>query len=466
MLSFGSILSQFTTLSLNNSSANQTLGKTQINQQHRYLLQRYFDNERTTTLTTIAPQTLTLATAPAYGDTSATLSSNWTWPSTSQLVVFSDGEQRTCYFTQNSSTITWISSLLGAFFGSISAASTSTNELTYTLNPYVDPSNANSSAFVNGVALAFYGSSLPGGITAGTTYYAGNITSTTFKIYTDSGLTNVVTITSTGTATFSSPFTTTINTMGVQSYKLPANVSKIRNATITVGQLVYTPAPVQSIEDWTKLNALPYNAEIPAYFFVYAGELNFWPIPSNTGDIITINCQIVVPDMTFSDYTTGTINTGSVGSNQITGTNTSWHTTGGYPLNTDLTFMNLYLIITPPGGDGIPYQIQSFQSDTALTLIKPLVYAPNVSGASYTIGQYPLLFPDFHDILIYWALRIYFLSIAKDPVRYQAFDQIYQEKLQQMEFYLANKQVNVDLSANPILANPNLYPFVPPPTNQ
>ena len=72
------------------------------------------------------------------------------------------------------------------------------------------------------------------------------------------------------------------------SYPLPANVSKIKNSTITVGQLVYTPAPVQTIQEWTRLNALPYTSEIPAYFFVYGGELNFWPIPSATGDVMTL----------------------------------------------------------------------------------------------------------------------------------------------------------------------------------
>lgn len=335
-----------------------------INEQHKYLLLKYFDNERSFTMVTIGPQTLTLAGALASGATSATLTSNWTSISCEQLVVFSNSEQRTVSFTQNSASISW-----------------------------------------------------------------------------QSGLT--------------SSATTSISCVGVQAYPIPANISKVKNVTITVGQLVYTPAPVQSIQEWTKLNALPYTSTIPAYFFVYNNQINFWPIPSSSGNIITVNCQINVADMTYSDYTTGTISTATVGSNQITGSGTSWNT--NFPTNVDLTFANLYLIITPPKGDGIYYQIQSFTDATTLNLIKPIVNAPNISSANYVIGQYPLLSGDFHDILVYWALKIYFSSIVKDADKFQLYDGIYKEKLELMKGYLANKQVNVDLSVTPVLTNPNLF---------
>ena len=163
--------------------------------------------------------------------------------------------------------------------------------------------------------------------------------------------------------------------------------------------------------------------------------------------------------MTYQDYSTGTINTASVGSNIITGTSTTWNSVGNYPLNTDLTFANLFIQIAPPGGDGLYYQIQSFQSDTSLTLIKPLVNAPNTSGASYTIGQYPLLQGDFHDIPVYWALKVYHSSISKDTDKASLYDGIMANKLTLMEAYLSTKQVSVDLGTTPIPRNPNLYPY-------
>lgn len=366
--SYTALTNLYTTLSLNGSSANTTLAGILLNDQHRYLLLKYFDNERSFTLLTIGPQSLTLTGSLSSGATSGVLTS--AWPSTNitcqQLVVFSSGEQRTVTFTQGSTAISWQSPLTASA-------------------------------------------------------------------------------------------TTAISTQGVQAYPLPANVSKIKNSTITVGQLVYTPAPVQSIQEWTKLNALPYASSIPAYFFVYNNQLNFWPIPSTAGQIITLNCQINVADMTYSDYTTGTIASSGmvVGSNTIVGSGTTFST--AFPPNVDLTFANILFTATPPGGDGLAYPVQSVTDATHLTLLKPVINAPNTTGASFTIGQYPLLAPDFHDIIVYGALRIYYQSIVKDSERFQLYDKTYNEKLQLMEFYLSTKQVNVDLSVTPVQKNPNLY---------
>ncbi len=457
MKSYTDLTNFFNTLSVSVAPSNTSLAGILINDAHRYLLQKYFDNEGTVTLRTVGPANYTLsASFAASGATSATLASAWGHQSGQQLVVFSSGEQRTVNFVLGSSKITWSSPLLGSFDGSVTSASSADNTVTYTLNPvgYI------TSSIADGEEVMFAGSSLPGGITAGTAYYFGNITSTTFKLYTDSALTNPVTITSTGTGTFTSVITTTIATMGLQAYMLPANVSKIVNSTITVGQLVYTPAPVNSMAEWTKLNALPYNSSIPGYFFVWERQLNFWPIPSDFGDIISINCQLKAVDMTYSDYSTGTISSADVGSNTITGSGTLW--ASQYPTGVDLGPQNLYLTISPPGGDGLAYKIQSVTDDTHLTLYKTIVYAPNTSGANYKIGQYPMLFDDFHDILVFWALKIYYNSVIKDVDKYQMWDGVVKERLVYMTNYLSTKQVNVDLSVVPVMNNPNLYTYYPP----
>jgi hypothetical protein len=366
----------FTGLAQNNTTANQTLAGILINDVHRYTLLRFFDNERSFTMTTVGPQVLTLTTATlAAGLTMANLTTAWTYNSCQQLVVFSDGEQRTVFFVQGSIVITWQSPT--------TAVQTSAS----------------------------------------------------------------------------------ISCAGVQSYPLPANISKLKTASITIGQLVYIAYPVNSVQEWVKLNALPYNAAYPAYFFMYNDQLSFWPIPSNTGQIISLYAQVFTPDMTYQDYiSSATIANGtisdSVGSNAITGSSTTFNTVGTFPVGVDLTFSNIFLTITPPGGDGLNYQVQSVASDTALTLTKPIVYAPKTSGNYFSIGQYPLLAPDFHDALVYGALRTYFSSIAKDTDKAGYFGGLYQEKLQQMEFYLSSKQVNVDLGSSPVQRNPNLYNFV------
>lgn len=360
----------FADLTQNNSTENVGLGGALINDQHRYLIQKFFDNERTYTTVTIGAQTLTLTAPPAAGATTATLTTPWTSITTHQLVVFSDSDQRTVVFTQGSTNIFWQTGLL-----------------------------ANS--------------------------------------------------------------TITIKTIGVQAYPIPANVSKIKNDTITVGQLVYTPAPVQSIQEWTILNSLPYTSDIPNYFYIYQNEVLFWPIPSTSGNIITFNYKARVPNLSYANYTTGTI-AGSAGSNQIVGTSTSWNVTGLFPLNTDLSFANLMICPLPPSGDGLWYPIQRFLSDNTLELNLPIVHAPNLTTANYIIGQFPLLQEDFQDAIVYGALKIYYGSIVEDAGKYKQYTNEYQLRLDLLEAYAGTKSVNVDLGSQPVPANPNLFIFANP----
>ena len=361
----------FGSLSNNKSTTNIALGKQLISDQHRYLLQKYFDNERSYRTLTRGAEDLTLTGALSTGATSATLTADWTGPTTTQLVTFSNGEQRTVLFSENQTYVSWTPAL--------------------TSNATVD-----------------------------------------------------------------------ISTVGVQAYPIPSNVSKIKNDTITVGQLVYTPAPVQSIQEWTMLNALPYTSDIPNNFYIYNNQVLFWPIPSTSGNVITFNYKARTPNLSIEDYTTGTLSDLAQGSNEITGVSTAWNTTGSFPLNTDLSFFNLYIQITPPEGDGIWYPIQRFTSDTALVLSQPLQDAPSATATNYIIGQLPLLQEDFHDMLVYGALLTYYSSIVDNDNAFNKYQNMYNERLNLLESYAGTKSVNVDLGSQTVPNNPNLYIFAPP----
>lgn len=364
MKTYSTLVNLFTNLSNNSTSENESLGGQLISDQHRYTIQKYFDNERTYTTLTVGGTDLTLTGALISGATSATLTTAWSSQSCWQLVVFSNGQQRTVYFTQGSASISW--------------------------NP---PLTASA--------------------------------------------------------------TVDISTVGQQSYRIPANVSKIKNDTITVGQLVYTPAPIQSIQEWTLLNALPYNSDIPNYFYIYNNEVLFWPIPSTSGNVITFNYKARVPDLNIADYTTGTLSSIAVGDNQITGVGTTWGSIA--PTGVDILFLNLFIKITPPLGDGIWYPIQRFESNTSVTLLTPIQNAPSATATGYVIGQLPLLQEDFHDMLVYGALKLYFSSIVQDEKKYKQWAGEYQMRLDLLEAYAGSKSVNVDLGAQPIPNNPNLF---------
>lgn len=364
----------FTTLTGNNSVQNVALGTNLVNDQLRYLIQKYFDNERTVQTTTVGGMSLTTTGSLSAGAVVATLTASWTYPTVTQLVNFSDGEQRQVLFTNGLATITW-----------------------------AVPLNDN--------------------------------------------------------------VTSSISSVGVQDYAIPANISKIKNDTINVGQLKYQPTPVMSRQEWDTVNFLPYTSDIPNYFFIYNNNLSIWPIPSTTGNIITFNYKTRVADMTFADYSTGTLaaNGMAPGSTSVTGLATSWHTTGNFPLNTNILYYNLYIKANPPFGDGIWYQISEFNSDTTLTLLNPVVDAPNITTATtYTIGQLPVLSEDFHDMLTYGALLTYYLAIVKDKDAYDKFKELYDNRLILLEDYAGTKSFNVDLETEPNQMNPNLFEYASP----
>lgn len=366
MKSLTTLTNLYTNLSQNVSTANVALGQQLMSDQQRYLIQKYFDNERTVTTTTVGSMKLTLTGGLSIGAVSATLTVAWAYPTGSQLVNFSDQEQRTVLFTNGSAAITW-----------------------------------------------------------------------------SGGLTNAV--------------TSAISTYGFQAYNIPANISKIKNDTINVGQLRFVPAPIQTRGEWDLINFLPYNSDIPNYYFIYNGQLLIWPIPSTTGNIITFNYKARVPDLNIVDYVTGTLSGITAGSTSITGVATVWSSVA--PLNKDLSYLNLQIRITPPNGDGIWYPISMFTSDTTLVLGVPIVNAPSSTASAYVIGQLPLLSEDFHDMLVHGALMTYFASIKKDADQFKLFQTLYTQRLSLLEDYAGTKSVNVDLGAQPQFSNPNLYPY-------
>lgn len=388
MKSAATLLNLATSLSQNTSAANQSLALQILGDQHRYKLQKYFDNEREYQTTTVGSMSLTTTATLALGAVSATLTASWTYPTCQQLVTFSDGDQRTVLFTNGSTAITW-----------------------------------------------------PGGL--------------------------------------NQACTTAISTSGVQDYAIPAQISKITSTYIQVGQLRFVPVPIHTRVDWDRVNFLPYSSDIVNYAYIYNGTLRFWPIPSATGNIIQFNYKARVPDFTFlfqsggssvwtpgttpTDYTTGTITPPAVGSTSVTGITTAWNTTGGFPLNTDVSYFNLFFRIDPPKGDGIWYPISMFNFDTSLTLATPMLnQSSSAGGATYTIGQMPILQEDFHDMLPYGFQLTYFSSIVADTAKYKQFKQMYDEREERLQDYAGTKFIAVDLDAEPVLSNPNNYPFAQP----
>lgn len=432
MLSFTEQQTKFGDFSQNTSTANLARGAYLANQEHRYLLQKYFNNEGSFSISTIGSNTLYLTAAPAINAVSATLAVAWAFPTCTTVVTFSDGETRNVLFTNASTTITWQVPLTGTAFNV--TADISSGATTATLSSaWSTTTQSSTTAFTDGETK--------------TVTFTEDSTTITWT----GGLTSTV-----GSVVYTSVMTTEIGVGGVQFYRMPPNYSKLKDVTITVGNLKWTLDEIRTREEWDKLNVFPYYADIPKNFFIYpggdhGGKIGIWPIPSTTGNTITFNYKLRIPDLSLADDTTGTVSV-SNGGTTVTGSGTAWIPT------TNAGNESRWIKIAQNKGDNLWYQVASVESTTSLTLYQPY-QGIAVSGGLFTLGQMSLIAEDFQDLLIWRPLMFYFSTIKKDKEKYEEFAGFYKEKLAQLNEYSGSNTVQVNLSPHYNNKNPNNYQY-------
>lgn len=432
----------FTTLSQNSSAANVTLYGQLANIEHRYLLQKYFANKGSYNIQTIGQTELTLASAVPINSTSCTLDAAWSYQTTQAQFTFSDGEVVLGQFTNGSTTVTWLPALQGTLFylvNSLSIGATSG----VLQSAWTYPTGNRLTSFSDGSTktVTYTNGSTAISWTGGLAENVGN------QIY---------------TSTIAAASNASIG--GVQFYPFPPNYSKLDDITITVGVLKWTLTEVRTREEWDGLNVFPYYASIPSKFFIYpggdkGGQIGIWPIPSTTGNVITYNYKFRVPDLSLSDYNTDTTNGTVNGVGTVTVTNGSMAVTGISTVFTPTTNIQLesrWLRIPQPSGDNLWYQIQSVNSATSITLYQPY-QGITASGATYTVGQMPLIAEDFQDMLPFKVLQYYFTSIVDNSTKTKEYKDIYDTKLQLLQDYSGSNTLNVNLSPKRRKGNPNLY---------
>ncbi len=477
-----------------NSTAEQATRTAYLgNNEHRYLMQKFFGNEGSYQIQTIGNTELTLASNVPINSTSVTLASAWPYQTTQAQLTFNDGEVVLGNFTNGSTAVTWLPATTGLLYllsSTLAAGATS----------------ATLASAWTGTSGAYL-TSFSDGSTKTVTYTNGSTTITWTgglagaqenQIYTSTILSG--SIASIG---------------GVQFYPFPPNYSKLKDITITVGVLKWTLEEVRTREEWDNINVFPYYASIPSKFFIYpggdkSGQIGIWPIPSTTGNVITFNYKFRVPDLSLPDYgsltynslsgnlvlgdtvaigsatgiidsytatniaisnvsgtfaagslTTGNGSTATVsgvgtvsatnGSTAVTGTGTS------FTVTTNQQLESRWIKFSQPQGDGLWYQIASVNSTTGITLYQPYQGVTFTNTSGWTIGQMPLIAEDFHDMLQWKVLSDYFTTIQQDEKKADNADKKYKEKQILLEEYSGTNTVNVNLSPKRTRRNPNLY---------
>ena len=432
MISFSQGQSLFTKLSLNNTTDNQTLYGLLSNIEQRYLLQDFFANEGSYAMQTIGQTSLTLNGALSIGATSATLAAAWPYQTSTVYVTFSDGEVVNALLTNGSTTMTWAPGLQG-LIQYLTAPLTSGATSATLSSAWLKTSGAYLASFSDGSTKTI------------------TFTNGSTAISWIGGLSNNV-LNQIFTAVIPDASNPSIG--GVQFYPMPPNYSKLKDVTITVGELKWTLTECRTREEWDNMNVFPYYASIPQKFFIYpggdhGGQIGIWPIPSTTGNILTFNYKFRVPDLSIADYNTDTTGGQAVtGAGTVTVTNGSTAVTGAATVFTPTTNPQLesrWLRIPQPSGDNLWYQIQNISSTTALTLYQPY-QGVTAAGTVYTIGQMPLIAEDFQDMPVWKSLTYYFTSLVDNPAKCKEYQDNYDRKMKLLEKYSGSNTVNVNLS--------------------
>lgn len=107
MISTTNLQTIFGDLSQNATTANLARGLQLMNTAHRYLLQKYYNNETTYSIPTAGGTTATLTGSLLLAAITATLNSAWTGNTTKIQVTFSNGNIRMVNFVNGSTALTW-----------------------------------------------------------------------------------------------------------------------------------------------------------------------------------------------------------------------------------------------------------------------------------------------------------------------------------------------------------------------
>lgn len=215
---------------------------------------------------------------------------------------------------------------------------------------------------------------------------------------------------------------TTTTVASQQGYQMPPDFNWLKSIKVTVGSTKYTPDEEESQENWDYLNSRTRSGDIPEAYFVrprfgfQGAEVQLYPIPSTSGNTITLVYEAIDRDLSQTKYTTGTVSVTN-GSATVTGSGTIF----------TASMVGRYFQITTATGDGLWYKVSGFTSTTSITL-ENFYQGTTVSGVTYQIAEAFGLPEDLHMLPIYYAVWHYSL-FRRDKTRGDEYGGMYKTGL-------------------------------------
>lgn len=207
-----------------------------------------------------------------------------------------------------------------------------------------------------------------------------------------------------------------------EAYQIPNGFRKLIDIYITNEQqdtdrpTIYMPEMVFDPTKWKLIKAYRLgSSDVPYFTYVENTRFFIQPVPSTTGNVITLRGRLQTNDLTIADYVTGNIVSIANGGTSVVGNGTVWTAdmVGRYIQITQTTAAN--------GGDGFWYQIGAWIDATHITLLKPYEGTSISTGSAvYIIGQCSVI-PSAYDIgIVYRATALYWQN-QNDLVRSKTY---------------------------------------------
>lgn len=257
----------------------------------------------------------------------------------------------------------------------------------------------------------------------------------------------------------------TTGTVSATQYKSGSIAGTAGSPNITATTNAYTPLlQVNDVLKLTSTGSLPAGfAANTSYYVVsvtntptYSGQVTS---PGASGNSITYTIQLSATSMgsAITPTTAGLgQNTYVVDASIVTGSGTSWMQ----------SMAGQYIQIVPSSsdatcGDDRWYQIQAVNSTTSLTLFNEYLgtgSTASIAGATYRIGQVPIVNENYQDIPLYYMAMIYYATRLPDKNRFAMYKTMYEEKYEQLNKEFGAKTTSpILLDSDVDIYNTNLF---------
>jgi len=247
---------------------------------------------------------------------------------------------------------------------------------------------------------------------------------------------------------------TDLTEASVQSYPTPDQFVRLKIAYVTVSSVRHVMEQIFDEAEWQALLAAQASgtSDIARFIFIRRDRFEVYPKPATAGNTITFIYEASGKDLSFADYTDGTITTLANGAKAVTASGSTF---------TSAMANRYFKINSYP----IWYKIASFGTTTTLTLDKEYTGISIAAGTeTYTIGEMPRTPESTHHIPVWYAMMNYYNGFKQNAEKGTYYKSLYESDLRRAKVtysrryssnYIPGRRSRAAIMRN---INPNDYP--------